>query len=73
MPLEVQGPVLPFWNPPVNISLDLDCQGCSSSFSVKKAMLKNGVLFNPQKDGGDQNGTLDFQTLLILFRIKLGI
>ena len=46
MPLEVQGPVLPFWNPPVNISLDLDCQGCSSSFSVKNTMLENAVLLN---------------------------
>ena len=40
MPLEVQGPVLPFWNPPVNISLDLDCQLCSSSFSLKKPCWK---------------------------------
>ena len=46
MPIEVQGHVLPFWKPPINISLDLDCQGYSSSFSVKKAMLKNGVSFN---------------------------
>ena len=30
--------------------------------------------FDPQKGGGgDQNDSLDFQTLLILFRIKLGI
>ena len=44
MPLKVQDRVLPFWKPPINISLDLDCQGYSSSFSVKKAMLKNGFL-----------------------------
>ena len=44
MPLEVQGHVLPFWKPPINMSQDLDCHGGCSTVNVCQAMLKNRIL-----------------------------
>ena len=41
MPLEVQGCVLPFWKPPINISKEPDCHGCCNALNVCQAMLKN--------------------------------
>ena len=43
MPPEVQGHVLPFWKPPVNILWDLDCHWCCSTLNVCQAMLKNCI------------------------------
>ena len=43
MQLEVQGGVLPFWKPPINISREPDCHGCCSALNVYQAMLKNCI------------------------------
>ena len=43
MQLEVQGRVLPFWKPQINISKDPDCHGCCSTLNVCQAMLKNCI------------------------------
>ena len=40
VPLEVQGRVLPFWKPPINISKDPDCHGCCSALNISQVMLK---------------------------------
>ena len=40
MPLEVQGRVLPFWKPPINISKEPDCHGCCSTLNISQGMLK---------------------------------
>ena len=40
VPLKVQGCVLPFWKPPINISKDPDCHGCCSTLNISQAMLK---------------------------------
>ena len=40
MPLEVQGPVLPFWKPLINISKEPDCHGCCSALNISQGMLK---------------------------------
>ena len=40
MPLEVQGRVLPFWKPLINIFKELDCHGCCSALNISQAMLK---------------------------------
>ena len=40
MQLEVQGRVLPFWKPPINISKDPDCHGCCSALNISQVMLK---------------------------------
>ena len=46
MYLEVQGRVLPFWKPPINISMEPDCHGCCSALNVCQAMLKNCIHFS---------------------------
>ena len=46
MPLEVQGHVVPFWKPPINISLDLNSHECCSTLNVCQAVFKFGILFN---------------------------
>ena len=43
MPLDVQGRVLPFWKPPINIFEEPDCHGCCSALNVCQAMLKNCI------------------------------
>ena len=43
MPLEVQGRVLLFWKPPINIFKEPDCHGCCSTLNVCQAMLKNCI------------------------------
>ena len=40
VPLEVQGRVLPFWKPLINIFKEPDCHGCCSALNVSQAMLK---------------------------------
>ena len=40
---EVQGCILPFWKPPINISEEPDCHGCCSTLNVCQAMLKNCI------------------------------
>ena len=46
MPIEVQGHVLPFWKPQINMSWDLDCQRYFSTLNLCQTMLKNGILLN---------------------------
>ena len=46
MYLEVQGRVLPFWKPLINISKEPDCHGCWSALNVCQAMLKNCIHFS---------------------------
>ena len=40
MQLEVQGRVLPFWKPQINISKEPDYHGCCSALNICQAMLK---------------------------------
>ena len=56
-PLEVQGNVLSFWKPLINISWDLDCHGCCSTVTVCQAMLKNHILLNSLLYAFDLNWT----------------
>ena len=46
MYLEVQGRVLPFWKPLINVSKEPDCYGCWSALNVCQAMLKNCIHFS---------------------------
>ena len=46
MYLEVQGRVLPFWKPLINIFKEPDCHGCWSALNVCQAMLKNCIHFS---------------------------
>ena len=69
MYLEVQGRVLPFWKPLINISKEPDCHGCCSALNVCQAMLKNCIHFS----------TLMHTTVLLLefcaterFKLKFG-
>ena len=39
-PLEVQGHIVPFWKPPINVSLDPGCQGCCTLQMSTKACWK---------------------------------
>ena len=40
MHLEVQGRVLPFWKPPINILKEPDCHWCCSALNISQAMVK---------------------------------
>ena len=42
-PFEVQGRVLPFWKPPINIFKEPDCHGCCCTLNLCQAMLKNCI------------------------------
>ena len=38
--IEVQGRVLPFWKPLINIFKEPDCHGCCTTLNISQAMLK---------------------------------
>ena len=40
MLLEVQGRILPFWKPLINIFKKPDCHGCFSALNISQVMLK---------------------------------
>ena len=40
MPLEMQGCVLPFWIPLINISNESYCHGCCNTLNISQGMLK---------------------------------
>ena len=44
--LEVQGHVVPFWKPPINVNLEPGYQGCCPTWNVDQGLLKNGVLLH---------------------------
>ena len=44
VPPEVQGRVLPFWKPLINIFKELDCHGCFSALNISQAMLKIAII-----------------------------
>ena len=46
MYLEVQGCVLPFWKPLINIFKEPDCHGCWSALNICQAMLKYCIHFS---------------------------
>ena len=40
VPLDVQGRVLPFWKPLINIFKEPECHGCCSTLNISQAMQK---------------------------------